>query len=415
MKQAPKLRERLSIWLLRPYLDLGPFAMGPLHARAIEECWRAIEETNLAAFLPQRAMPPGFRAQLAAEAGGAPYDLSDPRQLPDGLRTQRWRELCEALDHWAELPTQHRCRLACLLHALCLYRPLVELIADRGREAWDCPWETQLSLWRASARYMLGLPGRTSDYEDAEMGVFTDIAWHAAGAVQTRFNATAMVFVHKAKTGAPVHELAGWADRFERALADATAQCDDFEAELLASRYFRATGFLPQRKGQREEVVRVMDRAERHARAMTPSSPAQEHLYLENLHALLESRTKEALWLGDEDRALACSLEVTNIDPYDAKAWVELGQIRFVREEWREAAGAYAASAMLGPPASAVGRHMAGVCLRKCGEDLLAALFFKDTLDTDPLGISSREEVHRLPDAGVLRALQDWTRSTLRL
>jgi tetratricopeptide (TPR) repeat protein len=195
------------------------------------------------------------------------------------------------------------------------------------------------------------------------------------------FNATALIFVYKAKTHAALPELVEWAKRYERALAVATHEVDEFTAELFTSRFYRGTGFLPQRRNHRSEVVRTMDLAERHAFNMKPTTPAQELLYRENLHALMESRTKEALWLDDKDQALARALKVIEVDPYDAKAWVELGEVRYFRTEWQEAARAYIAAATLGPPASVVARYMAGVCFRELGQNLLAALFLKDTLE----------------------------------
>lgn len=413
---AEGLRSRLSTWLLRPYLDLGPLHTGPLHARAIEEGWRAFNDPNTLPFIPQRALPPGFRAQLAAEAGGAPYALNDPRELPESLRTSRWRELCETLDGWGDLSGERRCRLASLLHSMCLYQPLLALIPDADFAARRAdPHAIELAFWRASAHFMHKLPHRMSDYDDADMSVFEDIALNAHDALPVGFNATAMLFVHKAKTGAPLGELDEWSRQFERARAVATSGLDEFTAELFTSRFYRASGFLPQRRGDRPEVVRTMDLAERHALRMKPATPAQELLYRENLHALMESRTKEALWLDDTEQALARSLKVIEVDPYDSKAWVELGQVRFRRKEWPEAAQAYAVAGMLGPPASAVGRHLAGVCLRELGQDLLAALLFKDTLELDPLGISPREEIHHLPDVPVLSALKEWSRGTIGL
>lgn len=411
---AEGLRSRFSTWLLRPYLDLGPLHTGPLHASAIEECWRAFIGPNSLPFIPQRALPPGFRAQLAQEVGGPPYALSDPRALPERLRTSRWRELCDALDGWSDLSGDRKCRLASLLHSMCLYQPLLALIPAAGFEVRRAdPHAIELAFWRASAKFMHRLPNRTSDYGDADMSVFEDIALNAHDAVPAGFNATAMLFVHKAKTRAPLRELAEWSRRFESSLALATDRMDEFTTELFTSRFYRGTGFLPQRRGDRNEVVRRMDLAERHALKMKPATPVQELLYRENLHALMESRTKEALWLDDKDQALARSLKVIEVDPYDSKAWVEVGQVRFFRKEWHEAAQAYAVAGMLGPPASAVGRHMAGVCFRELGQDLLAALFFKDTLEFDSLGISPREEIHNLPDVGVLKALKDWSRSTI--
>jgi len=151
-----------------------------------------------------------------------------------------------------------------------------------------------------------------------------------------------------------------------------------------------------------------MDLAESHARSIKPRTPAQHLLYRENLHAVMESRTKEALWLGDKDEALSRSLEVIDVDPCDSKAWAELGEIRYLREEWKEASEAYATAAMLGPPASALARHMAGLCFRKLGQDMLAAFFFQDALERDPLGISPRHRINELPKLAVLDALKHW-------
>lgn len=405
-----RLEAHFSARLLRPHLDLGAFTAGPLHARAVEECWQAFDDLHAPAFVPQRALPPGFRVQLGAETWGTAYALSDPRELPDTLRTPRWRALCLALDESTSMPAERRCRLAGLLHVLGLYRPLLSLAA--GRRADAGPYEVELDYWCASARYMLGLPARIGDYDDADISAFVDMAMHVGNAPRVRFNANAMVFVHLAKTGAETRELALWADRLERALADAITHADPFTAGLLTSRFHRSLGMLPQLQGRSAEVVRVMDRAQQHALELKPANSAQEHLYRENLHALWESRSKEARWLGDHERALACALAVIDVDPYDAKAWVELGQLQFARKQWRQAARSYATAALLGPPASAVGRYLCGVCLRQSGDDLLSALFFKDALEIDPLGVSSHEAIYSLPDTGVLQALRDWSRTT---
>jgi tetratricopeptide (TPR) repeat protein len=406
------LTARFSTWLLRPYLDLGPFVAGPLHVVSIEEGWRSFVSPSDATFIPQRAMPPGFRIQLAEEAG-KPYALSDPRELAEEFRTSRWRDLCDAMDGWEALPDDRKCRLASLLHSLCLYRALLTLIPDAGFDARHAdPVTTELAFWRASANFMHQQQKRSSNYVAADMAVFEDIALNGQDAVPACFNATAKVFVHKAKTGADLPDLAVWGKRFEDALAHAIAGMDEFAAELHTSRFYRGMGFLPQRAGDRKEVVRMMDLAERHALKMMPATSAQQLLYRENMHALMESRTKEALWLGEMDLALARTLKVIDVDPYDSKAWAEVGEVHYLREEWQQAAEAYAVAAMLGPPASAVGRHLAGVCLRKLDQGGLAALLFKSALDFDPLGISPRQEILNLPDIPVLKALKEWSRST---
>ena len=336
--------------------------------------------------------------------------------MPEHLRTERWQAVCHALDEWEILSSQRRYRLVMLLHSLCIYEPVLALVAPASpAEVLGSPHGIDLIYWRASARYVIGLPKKSSDYGAADMSVFEAIATEAPDANPAAFNAAVKVLVHKVKVGASLTNLERWSAQVERIHADTVSRVDEFTAHLLTSRFYRAMGFLPQVRGERVEVSRVMDLAERHARAMKPQTNAQELLYLENLHPVLESRTKEALWLGDHEMALARALEVTHLDPYDSKAWVELGQVRRTRKEWALAAEAYVIAGMLGPPASAIGRHMAGLCFRKLGQDLLAAFFFKEALEVDPLGFSPRDEIRQLPDVAVLKALKEWSRSTVRL
>jgi tetratricopeptide (TPR) repeat protein len=224
-----------------------------------------------------------------------------------------------------------------------------------------------------------------------------------------------MVFVQKAKTRASLAELDDWSKRLEMAFAAVKDGENGFTAQLFRSRFYRGMGFLPQAAGDREAMIRTMDVAEHQARDLAPATAAEEILYRENLHAVLESRTKEALWLNDLDLAASRAAELTRVDRYDTKAWAELGQVHYLQENWQRAAEAYVVAAMLGPPASSVGRYMAGVCFRKLGLDFLAAFLFKETLEIDPLGISPRQEIFDLPDIEVLDTLKQWARSNIRL
>ena len=401
---------RLAAWLLRPYIDLGPLTLGPLYARGIEEYWRTFAEPGAAPFALQRTLPPAFRTQLITESGVPRYLVDDPRELDARLRTDRWSSVCDALDDWQALPDARKCALVLLLHSLCLYAPVLKLVPEfNPRLSLDDPAAVELAYWRASAHYVLNLPTRVADYADADMSAFETIAAAAPPAVPAALNAAIKVFVHRAKTGAAASGLSKWRARLERVLADTVGGVDAFTAQLLTSRYYRALAFLPQQQGQRAEVVRLMGLAERTARRMRPKTKAQELMYLENLHPVLESRTKEALWLGDRALALSRARKVVKLDPYDSKAWVELGEVRMKRKEWSEAAQAYVVAAMLGPPASAIGRHMAGVCFRRTGQDLLASFFFKDALEVDPLGISPHIEIDALPKSAVLQALKLWS------
>jgi tetratricopeptide (TPR) repeat protein len=297
---------------------------------------------------------------------------------------------------------------------MCLYEPLLKLIPEDWAGDAD-PEIAQLAFCRASAKFMHDLPKRTSSYDSGIMSAFENIAIDERSHAPVRFNATAMVFVQKAKVRAPLTELDDWSKRLETAFAAVENGENGFTAQLFKSRFYRGMGFLPQHAGDRKALVKTMDIAEQHARDLAPTSAAEEILQRENLHAVLESRTKEALWLHDLDLAASRATELTRVDPYDSKAWAELGQVHYLQENWHRAAEEYVVAAMLGPPASSVGRYMAGVCFRKLGLDILSAFLFKETLEIDPVGISSRQEIFELPDIEVLNTLKQWARSNIRL
>jgi tetratricopeptide (TPR) repeat protein len=395
-------------WLLRPYIDLELSHSAPLHAQCLEHGWRALADPNSERFHPQRAMAPGFRAQLANEAR-VPCGGRDPRDLPREYRTDRWNALCGLIDAWSSSTTESRIRLASLLHSMCFYATVVEL-CDRAPAEGDCVAPSaELAFWRASAAYLANVPQRISGYVAADLAAFQTIAATDRATARYRFNAAIKVFVHQAKTKAALPEIESSAARVQRAIEDATAEMDGFDAALHASRFYRAFAFLPQLRDDWAEVARLMECAELHAGMMRPDTPARTVIAKENWHALMESRTKEALAVGDLDLALERAQSVARVDPLDAKAWVELGHVHHLRMAWHEAAEAYAAAAILGPPAHAVGRHLAGICLRELGFVGLSGLSFKDAIERDPFGVSPRRAIEDLPHGAVFDAVKEWS------
>ena len=100
--------------------------------------------------------------------------------------------------------------------------PLLALIQESVLEVEHAePKAVELAFWQASARFMQGLRHGTARYHDADMSVFERIARRLPTPVSVNFNAAAMVFVHKAKTGAALRELCEWAKRYEAALVRA--------------------------------------------------------------------------------------------------------------------------------------------------------------------------------------------------
>jgi hypothetical protein len=404
------LPDRHCAWLLRPLIDLGPFDKGPLYAHAVEHYWQALTTPALPRFALQRTLPPGFRSAMLRDAGRETCDVDDPRNLAPENRTERWQALCDYLDAWADHDDEVRCRLVVLLHGLSLHECVASLVpVPPARLDNAQPSAIEVAYWAESSRYMLRMPATFEQYRNADLSVFEAIAREAPHAQPAAFNAATKIFVHLAKTGADVDRLRPAAALMSRRLDEARTYLESFSADLLTSRFHRALSFLPMRRGDRDGVVREMDLAEGLARDLQGQTDAQRLLVAENLHPVLESRSKEALWLGDEALALARARDVIGLDRLDPKSWLELGNLHFGGERWREALDAFVTAAILGPPVGAIARHMAGVCARQMGLEVLGSFFFQGALEIDPFGISPRAELAGQPRLPELASLKAWS------
>ena len=96
------------------------------------------------------------------------------------------------------------------------------------------------------------------------------------------------------------------------------------EAALLESRIWRYAVFLPYLLGDTAAVRRECERSCRLALSIA-SATAQA---AENLYATLETRARILEWLGDYDGAVAAFETLcTRVDPSDAKAWYNFGDM----------------------------------------------------------------------------------------
>jgi tetratricopeptide (TPR) repeat protein len=407
-------RPSFAEWLLRPLVDLQPCVQGPLCARGIEYYWLALACPDRPRFILQRILPRRFRNLLLTDAGLRNYIVNDPRKLNAALRTTRWDYLCQRLDDWHTLGPDLQCRVALILQAICFYSPILALIPQisEAQVAAD-PDHAELAYRRACARYVLGLGNRVATYGHADLSELKMIARSAPRDHPVALNAAMMILVHKAKVGEPVEELDAWRTQAERNLESLVSKRDGFDSALLLSRFHRAAAFIPQRNGDRKQVTELMELAEKYALAVVPADESQKLLQLENLYPILESRTKEALWLGDLDLALVRAKRLIELDGYDSRAWLELGEVRLRRAEYAPAAEAYVVAAILGPPSSAIARHMAGLCFRHLGHPFLAAFFYKGAIETDASAISPHDQIHELPNLPILAALKQWSLSNL--
>lgn len=394
-----------TAWLYRPYLDLGPMNSGPSHLHCVEFAFQNFLGNGPKRERPQRVLPHSFKESLLRETNLPNYRIEEPSELPPELRSQRWNRMCECLTNYLDLDRRQQVDVTGLLGSLCLFPAVAKYIAplspkDIAKDE-SC---SALAYNRANARFMLQGDYNTPYHIDE----FRTIATNAPLGTVIRFNALVHMIVQSARFAKDVDSVEYWAAITFREMKEAKSNFDDFTYALLMSRYYRAASFGAQMRGDRARLVQEMDLAEEYACSLCPANEVQKILANENLHPLMQSRTKEAIWLGNIDLAEERVRRMIDVDPLDPRARMEIGEVLVSKGDIAQAASFYRSAAELGPPGTAIAWFMAAQCYESLNDLDHASDCYLATLRVDPLGISAAERLSEITRLTGNTAVNRW-------
>lgn len=333
----------------------------------------------------QRILPPAFRTNLVHESGLTEFDVDDPRALPATLHTPRWTQLCDWVDGWTGLGPDQQYAVFRVLYRLGFHRLALDLLPFREAAALREPVEFRTQWQRAVAAYAAGQGRRKTPPDNAFALVDNPDC-----PLLLRFMIGTFGVVYAARETKSLADAERWRAGAQDALDALLASPDytEFEKTMLHSRFYRGVGFVPFMRGERDTTVAEMAKAEELARAVPAGSEWEELVKRENLHACLESRSKEAFGLGEIELGHRRTEEFLALDPYDPKSHIELGECLAKQERYAEAADSYSRAARLGPIGTALAFSMAGEFYERAGLGALAEDCFVQALRVDPYAIS---------------------------
>src|SRR5215207_7810388 len=222
----PDFTATLASWLNRPYLDLGAAPDGvPNHTAAlVVDCRSLFGGEDTPWFWS--SLNASFREALVAHTGLHEYGVADPRQLPSGLRTGNWQQLCDHLTAFSGLDTAMQVKVAHLLNRMTLFSFTRQLIpADAGEHAPEGPDHAALAWLRAMAGYRMRMEAIESDYTLAE---FEQIAL-AAPAGLGRINPLYQLVVQNVKSHNDLAATEYWQHRHHSAILEARDDLDNYD------------------------------------------------------------------------------------------------------------------------------------------------------------------------------------------
>ena len=381
------------------YLNLGPSQSPCLYASIPTMAYDFAVAGDYPRVDVQRVMPPAFRVNLVRESGLVEFGVAHPAQLPAPLRTPAWEQLCDWVAGFATADPQRQYLTSLVLFRLGFRELVLRLVPDRAVADLREPVEFYHYHWRDIARYAASVGGR-EPRPPTDTFAMVD---HPDCPLHLKLAAATFGVVYAARETRSLADAERWRERAQEYL-DAVLESDgftEFEKVMLASRFYRGVGFVPFMRADPAGTVEDMARAEELARAVPTGSPWEEYLKRENLHACLESRSKEAFGLGDVALGHARTEEFLALDPYDPKSHIELAESLVKQERSAEAGESYLRTARLGPLGTAIGYAMAGECFDRAGRSVLAEDCFMQALRIDPHAVSAARGWRRVAGDGL--------------
>ncbi len=404
----PKAVERHpTAFRMRPFIDLGTCSeAAPLAAQMVEQASLLMQRDDETPFPTQLNTEEMLRSQLLQESGLWCYMVDDPRGLRGRLQTPGWNKLVERLLSSPSLRPAQLLRLASVLNKLGFYRTTLQILSAQP-EAAICaqPYAGKLELAHLNAGFKAGLERPSSARRRCER-----VAQQARDP-RLRLKAALLLVVHHARVERNREEMERWGAMASSMIASAP-QAKDFESHLQRSIHYRAVSFVPFYKGQRGPVVQMLGLAQAHAleACRTARGRSQELLAQENLHPVLETRGKEAEWLGDHELALQRREALVAHDPFDPKCHVRLGDTAFRFGRHQIALRAFTLAARLGAPYTAYARWMRARCHFVMGDEESALQQLRGALHADPWSLSASAALEQLGARLGRRALSRWAR-----
>jgi tetratricopeptide (TPR) repeat protein len=406
-------------WLNRPYFDLGHINDGPLHVNGIEFKYRNLTKNALDSQVGQIINPTIlihsslFRESLIRETGLLQYQVLNPLELPRELRTERWEILCSYLENYEKLSSATKYNVISLLSSLCFHHAVLEYV-PRFSES-EIAKDKMLAKLAYSRVTSYLLSEANSDLTRV-LKELENIANHAPLNSGMRLAASLDLTVCYAKRMRKLDASEFWRSVATQELSNLKSLLDDFSYKRLTSIYYRAVVFVPLLYGNKAQVISEMDLCESLATSLIheAENEVQRLAANENLNIILDSRTKEALWLKDILLAEERARKLVQREPLYSRHHLRLGEILLKQDKVEEARYIYYSAARLGPPETPVSWFMAGQCHERLGQLDLACDCYISSIQMDEFSISAVERLNKLAPRLDDLALQNWSHMRLQ-
>ena len=191
-----------------------------------------------------------------------------------------------------------------------------------------------------------------------------------------------------------------------------SAEFSCFEKNLSISRVLRATSFYPFLIDDRQNLRKQAEECKKSAIDIVPQSALQEDLKLDNMYAMLETMSRIYEYLEEPDKAISYMEEIVSFDPFDCKAWMQVGDVRSRLGAPRETVViAYKKAIKYGVPSAQLAAYKLGHIYEQMSDLPNALSAYIKAIRFDPFGISALERITYLAQELSEVQIRSWSKA----
>lgn len=399
IKETTVYQRVVPFWELRSsHQRLPIFCSGPLVAF---EVFKNKECPWFKTLYLQRAMPVNFREELIfAAAPHIPFAIQQQLravklEILQG-RSDKTEMILSFHHNISTLPKLERILFCRLLGALGFYEEALKGLPIQEKNIiWDFEDEYAFCT-KLFFEHIYFAETDFFPYHDIEFA-FEKLSLQPES-IRMRLVLTMLGCVYHGKRN-HIHLLKKWREKgFETlSILQNCEHFDEFEKNLLTSRFYRAVSFYPFLTQDRDTLRKEAEICQSYARSLMPQTEKQKLLYEENLFPMLESLARIFDHLGESTMSLNLMEEIIyKVDAQDAKAWIQVGEVREKNGNFEKALEAFQTAIEIGIPLGGIACYRAGRTCEKLGNLKEAKHYYLRSLKFCPKGLSPLKRLNAI-------------------
>lgn len=184
---------------------------------------------------------------------------------------------------------------------------------------------------------------------------------------------------------------------------------NELEINLLTSRFYRAVSYVPFLTSDYDLLREDAKLCEEYAKKVTPSTEYEMLLYKENIYPMSESLSRIYQELNEHDLALEYMKNIEDIEYFDTKFFIQIGDLYAIRQNFTMAEKYYLKACELSLPMGAIAWFKLGQIYEIVIDYDSALAAYLESVNLNIYGLSPLENIYKLAKTIKHRELINWS------